>query len=440
MAGVLIADEMGLGKSVQALAVLAAADAFPAAVVCPASLKLNWVREARSWLPNRTAVIVGGVRPHHLPTADLLVVNYDVLDAWGDHLGDLAAVVFDESHYLKNGSTLRTKAAIKLSDRLAEDAVRLCLSGTPVVNHPDELITQLRVLHRLDEFGGAREFRRRYAGGSNLAELNRRLRATAYLRRRKIDVLDELPPKRWASIIIEGDEEIMRQYRKAEKDIVTFLAERARQAALDAGATSEEAARLAWEQSLRASAAEHLVAITALKRLATEAKRQAIDEWIKDFVSSGSKLVIFAHHKEYVDRLSAKFAQGLRITGDVTNAQRHSAVERFQKDPTRPVIACSIRAAGVGLTLTAASDVLFVEQDWTPAGMDQAADRCHRIGQKDSVTAWVAICADTIDEDIAELIAAKRMVVDAATDGADADGEAGSVLGELLIRLAQRGL
>ena len=440
MSGVLIADEMGLGKSVQALAVLAATNAFPAAVVCPASLKLNWAREARSWLPNRTAVIVDGVRPYDLPIADVYILNYDILDAWVDSLDGISALIFDESHYLKNGATQRTKAAIRLSDRLQDDAIRLCLSGTPVVNHPDELITQLRVLHRLDEFGGARQFRRRYAGQSNLPELNRRLRASAYLRRRKIDVLTELPPKRWATIVVEGEPAVMQEYRKAERDIVTFLAEKARQAALDAGATDAEASRCAWEQSIRTSAAEHLVAVSALKRLAAEAKQKAIDVWIENFIASESKLVIFAHHRQHVDRLADKFAGQLRITGGITGASRQASIDAFQNDLSQQVIVCSIKAAGVGLTLTAASDVLFVEQDWTPAGMDQAADRCHRIGQEDSVTAWVAICADTIDEDIADLIAAKRMIVDAATDGAQTDDESNSILADLLIRLTQRGL
>jgi SNF2 family DNA or RNA helicase len=138
--------------------------------------------------------------------------------------------------------------------------------------------------------------------------------------------------------------------------------------------------------------------------------------------------------------LADKFAGQLRITGGITGASRQASIDAFQNDPSQQVIVCSIKAAGVGLTLTAASDVLFVEQDWTPAGMDQAADRCHRIGQEDSVTAWVAICADTIDEDIADLITAKRMIVDAATDGAQTDDESNSILADLLIRLTQRGL
>ena len=435
MSGVLIADEMGLGKTVQALAILEACEAYPALIVCPASLRLNWEREAQRWLPDRTVEVVGGTKAQHGPRwADLTIVNYDVLHAWVDALPDLAGVVLDESHYIKSGATHRARAAIRLSDRLAPDAVRLCLSGTPIVNAPGEIVTQLRFLQRIAEFGGVGAFRRRYGSGENLEELNRRLRASCMVRRRKIDVLAELPPKRWATVTVEGDAKLMRDYRKAEADIVAHLAEEARRAAEESGATTEEAREAAWERATRVGAAQHLVAIGVLRQIATRAKLEATTEWIGQFRESGRKLVVFAHHREIVDRLAEQFADGCEITGETTMTERQRAVDRFQTKDDCRVIVCSLKAAGVGLTLTAASDVLFVEQGWTPADMDQAADRCHRIGQTDSVTAWTLLCAGTIDERIAGLIAQKRLVVEAATDGS------GSVLGDLLVEMTEQGL
>ena len=439
MSGAMIADQMGLGKTVQALALLAATEAFPAVIVCPASLKLNWKREAETWLPGRSIRILSGTKPA-LIDADIVILNYDILDPWVDSLSNLRALILDESHYIKNGATIRTKAAIRLSDSMDRDSIRLCLTGTPVVNVPGEIVTQLRFLHRIEEFGGISEFRNRYQSGKNLPELNRRLRASLMVRRRKDDVLTELPPKRWSTIIVEGDPAVMREYRKAEESIVSFLAEQARKSAEESGATTEEAKRAAWEAATRASAAEHLVAVTALKRLAAKAKVAAARQWIADFIETGSKLVLFAHHREIVDLLGGEFADGCCITGQTPIEDRQSAVDRFQNVEEQKIIACSLKAAGVGITLTAASDLLFIEQGWTPADMEQAADRCHRFGQTDSVTAWNMIAAGTIDEDISALIAAKRIIVDAATDGIDPEGQRGSVLGDLLVRLAQRGL
>lgn len=441
---VLIADQMGLGKTVQALACLAARDARPAVIVCPASLKLNWRREVEHWLPGWSVGVISGTRADTAqnPPPDVTIVNYDVLDTWAEVLPAPAAVILDESHYIKNGTALRTKAAIRLADRTAPDALRLCLTGTPVVNVPGEIVTQLRFLRRLDEFGGPGDFRTRYAGGHNLPELNRRLRASCMVRRRKEDVLTELPPKRWSSIIVDGDPAAMREYHRAEADIVSYLADSARRTAEESGATSEEARRIAWEAATRAAAAEHLVAVSALKRLAARAKVPAARQWVADFVDTGSKLVAFAHHREIVDLIADEFADGRRITGAVSIPDRQIAVDQFQQNESAQVIACSLKAAGVGLTLTAAADVLFIEQGWTPADMDQAADRCHRIGQTDSVTAWNMIVAGTIDEDIAALIAAKREIVDAATDGdsSDPDSTSRSILGDLLIRLTEKGL
>ena len=135
MSGVMIADQMGLGKTVQALALLAATEAFPALIVCPASLKMNWQREAQTWIPGRSVQILSGTKPTRVD-ADVLIMNYDILDGWADAIDGLRALILDESHYIKNGATIRTKAAIRLSDRLDPRAIRLCLTGTPVVNVP----------------------------------------------------------------------------------------------------------------------------------------------------------------------------------------------------------------------------------------------------------------------------------------------------------------
>ena len=441
--GVLIGDEMGLGKTSQGLAILQATQSFPAVIICPASLKLNWEREAHNWLPNDVVVKVLSGTTGNLPDADVYIINYDVLTHWVNRFTSIKGLVLDESHYIKSGQAQRTKACIALSDKVVESGVRVCLSGTPIVNQPLEIMTQLRVIHRLEEFGGAMSFRSAYgrASARSLAALNRKLRSMCYVRRRKADVLTELPPKRWSSVVVEGDPAVMKEYKKAEADIVKYLSQLAMALALESGADNEEARKAAWQKALRARAAEQLVAISTLKQLAAKAKMKVAKQWVGDFLANDKKLVVFGWHRDVVDQIATEFADGVKIQGGITSEKRQAAVDLFQNSDAQKVIACNIKAAGVGLTLTAASDVLFIEQGWTPSDMEQGADRCHRIGQKDSVTAWLMLTADTIDEDIAALIHHKRSIVDRAIDGSDdEDEEQGSIIGDLLISLAERGL
>lgn len=431
-----IADEMGLGKTVQALATIHQLKSYPAVIVCPASLKINWQREAKKWLPTDKTIQVLRGRKGDVPTADIVIVNYDILEYWVPMLTGFKSVVFDESHYCKNPKAKRTKAAITLADRIEEPI--LCLTGTPVLNNPSELTAQLRILGRLKEFGGAAKFRDAYSGSRHLPELNRRLRQSMYVRRRKIDVLTELPPKRWSDVIVEPAFEHMKKYREAESDLISFLAQRAHDFAEKSGASTQEAREAALIATMKAQSAEQLVAVNTLKRLASEAKYSSAVEWIDNFLTSESKLIVFTWHKDLANRLAEHYG-AVKLTGDSTMEERSLAVDTFQSDTKCKVFVSTLKAGGVGITLTAASDVLFLEQGWTPADMDQAADRAHRIGQKDSVTAWTLIAEGTIDEDIKELIAYKRELVDASTDGKVLEDKQ-NVLTDLLIRLARRGI
>jgi SWI/SNF-related matrix-associated actin-dependent regulator 1 of chromatin subfamily A len=301
-------------------------------------------------------------------------------------------------------------------------------------------MAQLRIIGRLNEFGGARGFKLNFKTPESRPMLNRQLRARCFLRRRKDDVLTELPPKRYAQLLIEGDPKVMTKYRQAEQDIVNYLAEIVRNAALASGLDTESARKAAGEKALRAQSAQHLVAVTTLKQIAVEAKRHAIDQWLKDFTATGKKVVVFGWHRAIVEWVADAYADGCRIQGGMSDAEKQACIEKFQTDETQQVISCSIKAAGVGITLTSASDVLFMEQGWNPADQDQASDRCHRIGQVDSVTVYTALCSETVDEDIYDLIQNKRFIVDAITDGTVPDPEQEqSVLGELLVRLANKG-
>jgi SWI/SNF-related matrix-associated actin-dependent regulator 1 of chromatin subfamily A len=414
-----LADEQGLGKTIEALATIEAAGAYPAVVVCPASLKLNWVRELERWLPQRSARALSGNGGAggdgaRTPAADITVVNYDIVAARLDELCALApqALVLDESHYCKNAAAKRTQAVQRLSAVVPRDGLVLALSGTPVMNRPAELISQLRILGRLEDFGSGVRFGQRFRGADAHLRLHWHLRARCFVRRLKADVLPQLPAKTRAIVPVELDNEA--EYRLAERDLVAWL----RSQPLDLRELDAKVAA-----ALRA---ERLVRCNALKLLAARGKLHAALAWIHDFCSSGEPLVVFAHHREIQRAVLARFPAALHILGEDSAVARDAALQAFQTSSggqDSQLIVCSLEVAGHGITLTRSSNVAFLELDWTPAKHDQAEDRCHRIGQQDAVNASYLLAADTIDETISTLLERKRAVIGAVTDGLDDDEE-----------------
>jgi SNF2 family DNA or RNA helicase len=423
----LIADQMGLGKTVEAIASLEAKNAFPAVVVCPASLKENWRREFAKWLPHRTVNVVSGKTD--ILSCDVNVVNYDILYKFVEPIKHLepSGLILDESHYVKNATSKRTKAAKEIAGLVNRGGVVLLLSGTPVMNRPAELVSQLEIMGMLGRFGGKWKFLKRYAnahhngfgwdtgGASNLIELNTKLRQNCYIRRTKDEVLQELPDKVRNVVHLDVSGPGFKEYRNAENDLVSFL--------MANGYKAKDSS-------------EHLARTQVLKRLAALAKMDAVEEWIDSFLEScDRKLVVFAHNVDVVDHLSDKYG-GLRVSGRDSLEERQHAVDAFQNDPKARVIVLNLQAGGVGITLTAGSDVVFVQMGWTPGEHDQAEDRCHRIGQKSNVQAWYLLAADTIDEDIYDLVDAKRKIVDAVTEGDEV--EQASVVKDLMNRLLSK--
>ncbi len=418
-----LADEQGLGKTIEALAALQADEAFPAVVVCPANLKLNWVREARAWLPGRSVERWSGLGtsgrgaegppgaagPQAL--ADLTIVNFDILAARLPELlaGAPRALVIDEAHLCKNAGAKRTQAAQQLAAAIPLDGLVLALSGTPVVNRPAELVAQLRILGRLDEFGSGARFSARFKGPDAHQRLHWHLRARCFARRLKRDVLPQLPPKTRSVVPIELDNEA--EYRLAERDLVAWL----RSQPLDLRELDAKVAA-----ALRA---ERLVRLNALKLLAARGKLAAALAWLHDFRCSGEPLVVFARHREIQRAVIERFPEALHILGEDSQPARESALRAFQEGEGEGMIVCSLEVAGQGLTLTRASSVAFLELDWTPARHDQAEDRCHRIGQRDAVNAYYLLAAETVDETIARLLERKRSVIGAVTDGRAEDEE-----------------
>jgi SNF2 family DNA or RNA helicase len=420
------ASEMGTGKSGMALAALQAAGAFPALIVCPATLKLNWRAEVAKWLPGRTVTVLSGTKPEAFLHGDIVVINWDILRSWQELLSTTPwkALVCDEVHMAKDRKALRSQA-LKALIRATAPEYRFFLTGTPLLNRPVEITNSLDMLGYLRPvFGGWKRFVDRYCAatetrfglnvsGANMAllpELNERLRSTCMVRHLKKDVLLELPAKTRADVPVEMDAKVLAQYRRAESDIIDWLCE--------------------TEGSGKASIAmraEQLVRINTLRQLAAKGKLKAIISWADNFTGydrktgewddNGDKLVLFAHFREVQDALQKAFPNAAYIRSDQSKESVEEHKTRFQTDPKCKLIICSLKAGGLGHTLTAASQVALAELDWTPAAISQATDRVHRIGQRDAVTAWYLLADETIDNYMARLIHQKEEVIDAAVDG-----------------------
>ena len=418
----LVADEMGLGKTVQALAWLQMHPRKrPAIIVVPASLKLNWVKEAVNWMRNPKIELLMGTNPWELE-GEIIIINYDILHDWLPVLKeyDAKVLITDECHYYKSNSAKRTKAIKTLAKQIPHV---IALSGTPILNRPIEIYNAIRIINP-ELFPNYMAFTERYCnrrftgygwdynGASHTEELHEKLTGSIMIRRLKKDVLKQLPAKVRSFVPIQIDNE--GEYKAAETDFLTFIQQ----------TKGKEAA-------IRASNAETLAQVTALKQLAVKGKMKVALNWIKDFLEVGGKLVVFAIHRSIIDQIMTEFGDiAVKIDGSVNMTQRQKAIDEFQSNENIRLFVGNIKAAGVGITLTAASNVVFLELPWTPSELSQAEDRCHRIGQEDNVTAYYLLAMSTIEDKIIHILDAKRKVLDAVLDGKITEQE--SLLTELI--------
>ena len=401
----LIADEMGLGKTVQAIAWASLhPKKRPILVVCPATLKLNWQREFKKWTDIKSYVINSQDLKYQLPIYEAYIINYDIVGKMEEMLKKMKfqVMILDEAHYLKNPKALRSKAINGLNKTIPHI---LALTGTPILNRPVEIFNILKMLSP-QNFGNYFDFVKRYcgatygrwgmdvSGATNIQELSDKLRATVMIRREKKDVLTELPDKTRVVVPQICD---LKAYKKVEDDLINYLIE------------SKNKSKLAAE---KISQVEQLAKVEYAKQEAVKAKLPLFIEWSKDFIEENGKLVIFAHHKEFVEILMRELKEytPVKIVGGMEIEDKQSSIDAFQNSVNCKVIICSLKAAGVGITLTAGSYVAFLELGWTPGEHDQAEDRLHRIGQKDNVTCFYFLVENTIEDTIYNLIQDKRKI------------------------------
>ena len=415
-------DEPGLGKTLQSIATINLADAFPCLVVCPSSLKINWLREWEKFTDKKAMILTDKVRDtwtffFQTGMHQVFIVNYESLKKYfvqrikkaeGWTLRDVEfrnsinlfkSVIIDESHRCKSASTQQAKFCKGICT--GKEWV-IELTGTPVVNRPKDLIPQLAILDRMNDFGGYKPFVDRYCSGqreaSNLRELNFNLWKYCMFRREKSLVLTDLPDK-----IRQGNTcEITnrKEYMDAERDLIMYL-----QKYKDADD----------DKIAKAMRGEVMVRINILRQISARGKVRDVIEFVKDFRENGKKIILFCSLHEVVDQLKRYFPTAVSVTGRDSQDEKQRAVDAFQNNPKADIIICSIKAAGVGLTLTASSNVAFVEFPWTYADCCQCEDRAHRIGQKDSVTCYYFLGRRTIDEKVYRIIQEKKNIANAVT-------------------------
>ncbi len=438
----LLADEPGLGKTAQSLLAAEAADAYPLLVVVPNVVKTNWAREAARWLPHRPATVVQGDGDTIDGFADIVIVNYDVLDRHLGWMGGLGfrGMVVDEAHFIKNTTSQRSKHVLALSERVRFRTARpllMALTGTPLINDIDDFRAIWQFLGWIDEtkpvgalMAALEDSGLTPADPGFYAAARQSVIDLGIVRRRKVDVAADIPARRIADLHVELDGAAGRSIRAAERDLArrmvvqyqTALASRSSDdaaAGIDA-AVVRRVARSELKQAKTATSGDNV--FTMMRRIG-RAKAELAADYAAQLARSAGKVVFFAKHIDVMDAAEATFAgQGVRfssIRGDQTPATRQKNIDAFVKDPDVAVAVCSLTAAGVGVNLQVASNVVLAELSWTDAEQTQAIDRSHRIGQTEPVTAWRIIAAQTLDARIAELIGSKAGLAARALDGSD---------------------
>ncbi|WP_231489877.1 DEAD/DEAH box helicase [Pedobacter sp. Leaf170] len=437
----IIADDMGLGKTFQAIATIAGLAqtgtvVFPCLIICPSAVKENWLTEIKMATNFKGIILKDSIKNTFMEffrvgVSQFFVVNYESLKKYfvdridvpekgkqlrinnihfkEKYVNFFKAVIIDESHKVKSLKTKNTKFTKGICT--GKETI-LMLTGTPVVNKPKDLISQLGILDRMSDFGGWKAFNERYCSGpkeaSNLKELNYKLNLICFYRRNKTDpdIKKYLPDKMRQVILCDLNEHSRKEYRHAQADLESYM--------LNIKKQSQESV----DKSMKG---EVMVRIGILKNISARGKLKDAFEFIGDIIESGQKIVVFASLREVISAVQEKFSRSVRVTGSENDQQKQQAVDRFQNDPNIDVIVLNLKAGGVGINglQNVATQICFIEFGWHAAIMDQAEDRLYRMGQHSNVMCTYFLGKDTIDEWNYKLINSKREIANTVTGAED---------------------
>ncbi len=414
---VLLADEMGLGKTIQVIGYLNYAKPKKVLIIMPLSVKTNWYRELQTWLTYDTTIeVINGKEPKW--NAEITLIHYDALRKYKQKLINTIydVVVMDEAHYIKNFKAQRTTAAIMINGRK-----RILLTGTPILNRPNEIFTLLQylgssvIVNPYTQRPSYTYFVNKYCvindweghiqivGGKNLEDLQVKLRASCMVRRLKKDVLVELPEKVRQMIPIPRSE--------ISKAVLTESDKILEEIKKNAGS---------WEEVLRTLRTQSEV----FERLAKARHQLGVSKipmaisFIEDVLENEEKVAVFAHHRDVIESIANHFPGSAVVYGGMSTKERDYAISEFNTNPNCRVFIGSISTAGMGINLqtSGASTAVFVEIDWRPSYNIQAEDRIHRMGQKNSVTIYNLVVDDSLDGYIASKVLGKQKDITTALD------------------------
>ena len=428
----LIADSPGLGKTIQALAYIKHMDFKRTLVVSPASVKFVWEGEVKKWTNLKSVVIDSKTKIADIdPAVQIWAINYDVLRK---HFAQLSKVRFDcivgdESQMLKSPTAIRTKAFRTLSRDIPSV---ILLSGTPILSRPGELFSLLNIIDP-KTWQNWWDYARKYcamrqthwgidtSGASNIDELHSRIKRY-FIRRLKEDVLTELPPKNFIDLPVQLDKDTAHEYNTAANNLAVYLRQYS-------GKQPPEIAK--------SMAAEKLTQLNVLRQISATGKIETAKELIQSVLDSGEKVLVFCSFIAPLEALREHFAdKAVILTGKTPVEDRRTIVERFQKDKDVQVFFGGTKSAGTGITLTAASNVIFLDYSWNPADMQQAQDRAHRIGTKhESINIYQLIAQSTIDNDMQNTLEHKQGIFDQIIDGKEAKEVAVSAMDKATERI-----
>ena len=409
---VLIADEMGLGKTITSIGICNVKKHQKILIICPSSLKINWAREYEKWDTQQLSIQVVNKGFVH---SNVVIISYDLIKKYRKEIDKQKwdCIIADECHYLKNRKAQRTVQILGgKNPKTGQYQKGICseykifLSGTPILNRPIELWP---ILRSLDPYGLGHSYAiytSRYcnsymneygymdvSGSSNLDELQDKLRKSFMIRRLKSDVLKDLPSKQRQVVVLPNNGCV--KWIKKENQLY-----------------NEAIKQLKPNEQLEFETISKIRHITSIHKI------PAIKKFLSQLLENGQKIVFFAHHITILDEIHEEFKDiSVKLTGETNIHDRQNVVDKFQNDENILLFVGSIKAAGVGLTLTASSHVVFGEIDWTPAIMTQAEDRVHRIGQSNNVLVQYLVLNDSIDVNIANTTIEKQKIIEKTLNG-----------------------
>jgi SNF2 family DNA or RNA helicase len=470
----LIADQPGLGKTIQAIGLINYLGLKSGVIVCPATLKLNWLKEMTKWLVDKSLTI-GVAYGNTIPDTDFIIINYDILKRnrevlWDGHWDIL---VCDEAQYLSNPDSGRTETVFgeyKFDYRekqfrrrmvrgkgLIKANYRLMLTGTPMMKKPRDMWPIIRDFDPRGLGKNFVDFCYTYCdgyegdfglvadGGSNLDELNEKLRKAFMIRRLKYNVLGDLPPKTREIVVFPA--EGLKKLIKTERDKFTEAL-----AMLDAANTGIE-----YQPKIQIADLDPGLVLDTMTTILKDFDREGLDdltagevqpgfaaysearhdlalskvplvaEHVKRLLDAGEKVIVFAIHKDVIAEMREAFPQAARIVGGMTDKQVEKDKLRFQGDPDNEIepdpecniILCNLKAGGVGHTLTEATVVVFLEVWSVPGDMEQCEDRAHRFGLKHNVLIQYTVVDGTMDAHTIQTLVDRIEIIEQAVDGID---------------------